>query len=166
MIAESLVRQFKTVVGEENAWTDTADLQHTFQKRLVHSLERFERGEFDWLVTACATCTSTIHEAWPKLADGRHRDAATRLASRTMDINQFLLKEAKLQPLASAPEPRVDTYHDPCHLKKSLKVVDEPRAVIKGNPGSTLKEMAESDWCCSMGGVSTCNITPFQRVLA
>jgi len=125
----------------------------TFQKLLGHSLERFERGQFDWLVTACATCTSTIHEVWPKMADGRHRDAATRLARRTMDINQYLIREAGLQPLtAPARNPHIVTYHDPCHLKKSLKVFNEPRAVINATPGCTLKEMTESDWCCGMGG--------------
>ena len=125
----------------------------TFQKLLGHSLERFERGQFDWLVTACATCTSTIHEVWPKMADGRHRDAATRLARRTMDINQYLIREAGLQPLtAPAGNPHIVTYHDPCHLKKSLKVFNEPRAVINATPGCTLKEMTEPDWCCGMGG--------------
>jgi FAD/FMN-containing dehydrogenase len=29
MIADSLVRQFKTIVGDDNAWTDATDL-HTY----------------------------------------------------------------------------------------------------------------------------------------
>ena len=125
----------------------------TFQKLLDHSLERFESGEFDFLVTACATCTSTIHEVWPKMADDRSRDATTRLARRTMDINQFLVRETALKPLSkSAGKACTVTYHDPCHLKKSLKVFNEPRAVIKAAPGCQLTEMAESDWCCGMGG--------------
>jgi glycolate oxidase iron-sulfur subunit len=125
----------------------------TFQKLLGHSLERFNGGEFDFLVTACATCTSTIHEVWPQMADDRNRNAATRLARRTMDINQFLVKEAKLQPLTeSQGKVRRVTYHDPCHLKKRLKVSSEPRAVIQASPGYRLTEMAEPDWCCGMGG--------------
>ena len=125
----------------------------TFQKLLGHSLERFHGGQFDFLVTACGTCTSTIHEIWPKMAGPRNRDAATRLASQTMDINQFLVKEAKLKPLTNATgNGRSVTYHDPCHLKKSLKVFNEPRAVIEATPGCKLMEMAESDWCCGMGG--------------
>jgi glycolate oxidase iron-sulfur subunit len=84
------------------------------------------------LVTACATCTSTIHEMWPKMADDSHREAAARLARRTVDINQFLIRDAGLKPLAgSADTLRTVTYHDPCHLKKSLKVFSEPRAVIE-----------------------------------
>jgi glycolate oxidase iron-sulfur subunit len=125
----------------------------TFQKLLGHSLERFQSGEFDFLVTACATCTSTIHEVWPTMASENNREAATRLAQRTMDINQFLVREAGLHPLAgSNGNPRAVTYHDPCHLKKSLKVFSEPRDVIKATPGCRLTEMAESDWCCGMGG--------------
>jgi glycolate oxidase iron-sulfur subunit len=126
----------------------------TFQKLLAHNLLRFEAGDFDVLVTACATCTSTIHEIWPKMADASHRKAAARLARRTMDINQFLIKEAKLHPLADSKTGKAwtVTYHDPCHLKKSLKVFDEPRAVIEATPGCRLIEMVEPDWCCGMGG--------------
>jgi glycolate oxidase iron-sulfur subunit len=125
----------------------------TFHQLLAHNLERFEAGEFDVLVTACATCTSTIHEVWPKMADERHIEAATRLARKTMDINQFLVEKAGLRPQSpSRGNPLAVTYHDPCHLKKSLKVFSEPRAVIDAAPGFTLTEMADSDWCCGMGG--------------
>ena len=125
----------------------------TFRKLLAHNLERFKAGKFDVLVTACATCTSTIHEVWPKMAGPKSREAAERLADRAMDINQFLIKEAGLEPLAAkGDQPRTVTYHDPCHLKKSLGVFTEPRAVIDAAPGYRLKEMVEPDWCCGMGG--------------
>jgi glycolate oxidase iron-sulfur subunit len=125
----------------------------TFQKLLAHNLERFEAGEFDVLVTACATCTSTIHEVWPKMADEATVKPPPGWPGATMDINQFLIRDAGLRPLAgSADNPPDVTYHDPCHLKKSLKVFSEPRAVINATPGCTLTEMAEPDWCCGMGG--------------
>jgi len=44
------------------------------------------------------------------------------------------------------------TYHDPCHLKKSLGVAAEPRALIQANPNYQFKEMPESDRCCGLGG--------------
>ena len=126
---------------------------NTFHKLLDHNLKCFEAGEFDVLVTACATCTSTIHEVWPQLADTAHREAATRLARRTMDIHQFLVAEAEFRPPSNANgDARRVTYHDPCHLKKSLKVFSEPRDLIASTPGCTLQEMAEPDWCCGMGG--------------
>ena len=125
----------------------------TFNRLLAHNLARFAAGDFDVLVTACATCTSTIHEVWPTMADERHRDAAVKLAERTMDINQFLVRDAGLEPSAAATDgTHTVTYHDPCHLKKSLKVFVEPRTVIQAARGCRLKEMAQPDWCCGMGG--------------
>jgi len=125
----------------------------TFGKLLGHNLARFAESDFDVLVTACATCTSTIHEIWPTMAEERHREAAKRLAEKTMDINQFLVNKVGLKPPAGrAGSKHMVTYHDPCHLKKALKVFDEPRAVIQAAPGYQLKEMAQPDWCCGMGG--------------
>ncbi len=125
----------------------------TFGKLLDHNLARFAEGDFDLLVTACATCTATIHELWPVMADERHRKAARRLAKKAMDINQFLVTTAGLEPPADQTDGKhVVTYHDPCHLKKSLKVFDEPRVVIQAAPGYRLTEMAQPDWCCGMGG--------------
>jgi glycolate oxidase iron-sulfur subunit len=46
----------------------------------------------------------------------------------------------------------VVTYHDSCHLKKTMKVAAEPREVIKSIPGVTLKEMSAPDTCCGSGG--------------
>ena len=87
------------------------------------------------------------------MADEHHLPSANRLAQQTIDINQFLIDEIK--PMASAGDhnmSRTVTYHDPCHLKKSLNVFNQPRAIINAAAGYELKEMAESDWCCGMGG--------------
>ena len=76
------------------------------------------------------------------------------LAGRVMDISEFL---AGLPGLPAGggegATPRVPlTYHDPCHLKKSLGVAAQPRALLRANPNYDLKEMGESDWCCGCGG--------------
>jgi Fe-S oxidoreductase len=43
------------------------------------------------------------------------------------------------------------TYHDSCHLKRTLHVSDEPRALLR-NAGHEIVEMKEPDTCCGMGG--------------
>jgi glycolate oxidase iron-sulfur subunit len=112
---------------------------------------------FDYLVTSCATCTSTITKLWPLMMqdtgpEARHMVAD--LAARTLDISQFLVDKVGVAPLASvSTDGRTSiTYHDPCHLKKSLGVAAQPRAVIAANPHYVLQEMPESDWCCGCGG--------------
>lgn len=134
----------------------SGDLQ-TFNRLIRHNLARFDKGEFDYLVTACATCTSTIKKVWPKLVeriDPKMAAQVEKMAEKTIDINAYLVREIGVaQPDAPASDGLVPvTYHDPCHLKKSLGVAAEPRDLIKANPRYRLKEMTASDWCCGMGG--------------
>jgi glycolate oxidase iron-sulfur subunit len=127
----------------------------TFRDLVSHNLRRFEEGRFDVLVTACATCTSTIHEVWPTLAGRSLAERARRLSERTMDISQFLVHHADIRPAreeATSGSAVTVTYHDPCHLKKGLKVWQEPRALIAAAGGCRLVEMAQPDACCGMGG--------------
>jgi glycolate oxidase iron-sulfur subunit len=108
-------------------------------------------------VTACATCSATIKKLWPMMTQdfpAAEQDQIAALADQTLDISQFLVDQVGLGP-GTAPEVadkiRI-TYHDPCHLKKSLGVAAQPRALIQANPHYDLQEMAEADWCCGMGG--------------
>ena len=122
----------------------------TFNRLLRHNLEIFDAEKFDFLVTSCATCTWTIKEIWPMMADkdsGYVKSRVEKIAQKTLDINQFLVSKVGLENIKD--DARVDpvtvTYHDPCHLKKTLGVFAEPRSLIKANPGYRLKEMPESD---------------------
>jgi glycolate oxidase iron-sulfur subunit len=119
-------------------------------------VELFARQKFDYLLTACATCTSTIKKVWPAMVpeSADFRAQAVRLAGKTMDIHQFLVQKAGgvASPKPAAGARRNVTYHDPCHLKKSLGVFAEPRRLIQAHAGYTLREMPGPDQCCGMGG--------------
>ena len=129
----------------------------TFNRLVRHNLEIFDSEKFDFLVTSCATCTSTIKEIWPMMADkdsGYVKSRVEKIAQKTMDINQFLVSKVGLEHVRfdDHMDPVTVTYHDPCHLKKTLGVFAEPRTLIKANMGYRLKEMPESDRCCGFGG--------------
>lgn len=125
-------------------------------KEMKVNLSVLRRGQFDYLVTPCSSCTATIKELWPVYAARLNVDDknyATRLAAKTMDINAFLVDVLKVHPEGEpASAPVKVTYHDSCHLKKSLGVSSQPRAVVGLNPKYTLVEMAEADRCCGCGG--------------
>lgn len=132
----------------------------TFTKLVDHNLALFQKEKFDVLVTACATCTSTIKKLWPTIyqdADSGVKKQLEELSKRTMDINQFLVDRVAPDLGSQETDPNQDTgqeivtYHDPCHLKKSLGVASQPRQVIQAS-GVKLVEMAGSDKCCGMGG--------------
>ncbi|MFC1515351.1 (Fe-S)-binding protein [Thermodesulfobacteriota bacterium] len=129
----------------------------TFHRLLRHNLGRFDTERFDVLITPCATCTTTLKIIWPMMSDkssGRIQRKIDAIAQKTLDIHQFLVSTVGLEKPKA--ENRVDleniTYHDPCHLKKSLGVFSEPRSLIEADPGCRLKEMPEADRCCGLGG--------------
>ena len=131
-------------------------------------VDLFTKQPFDYLVTSCATCASTIKKLWPAIYSGPRRDTGMLLAEfseKTMDITEFLTgvmgagpsndhEKNAGAPHTDAPDQTKKTvaYHDPCHLAKSLGIRKEPRDLIAACPGYELKEMAHSDTCCGMGG--------------
>ena len=129
----------------------------TFLRLVHHNLALFEEGKTDVILTACATCTSTIKKVWPAMVADQPEELRRRvekIAEKTTDISAFvtrLIDPTKLTAPAGKP-PVVVTYHDPCHLKKSLGVFAEPRRLLAETPGCRLVEMAEADACCGMGG--------------
>ncbi len=120
--------------------------------------------DFDYIVTACASCTETIKSFWAEYAsDENLRADAEKIGVKTMDISQFLIDvlnvdENKLTtPISEnsdVPREKI-TYHDSCHLKKSLGIWQQPRKLIKLNPRYEFVEMKKSDTCCGCGGSFT-----------
>ena len=134
----------------------------TFDTLLAHNAALFAQEQFDYLITPCATCTATIKEIWPMMAedDSIEKFRAEQWAPKTMDISQFLVDVLGVAPAqnSDAGSDSIEfsrgtvTYHDPCHLAKSLKVKSQPRDLIRDNAGCTFVEMADADTCCGNGG--------------
>lgn len=128
-----------------------------FNKLVGINMKVFDKYEYDYIVTACATCSATLHEFWHKYADQLSEDTkakAAAAAEKTLDVSAFLVDVMNIElPERDSGGPMV-TWHDPCHLKKSLGVAEQPRKVLKGCPVDFV-EMAEADRCCGSGGSFT-----------
>jgi glycolate oxidase iron-sulfur subunit len=80
------------------------------------------------------------------------------MADKTLDVTQFLVDRLGVRRQDSpegsdgTDEQTMITYHDPCHLKKSLGVASQPRTLIQASSRHRLKEMLEADACCGCGG--------------
>ncbi|OGR25701.1 MAG: (Fe-S)-binding protein [Desulfobacterales bacterium RIFOXYA12_FULL_46_15] len=126
----------------------------TFEALVRLHVDLFSKEKFDYLVTACATCSSTIIKLWPSLFKDKDKDLQKKieaLAGKTVDISRFMGKHFDLVSAVPRQKNQIMTYHDPCHLKKSLGISDDPRQVILAS-GNVLLEMKNSDACCGMGG--------------
>jgi glycolate oxidase iron-sulfur subunit len=77
------------------------------------------------------------------------------LAAKVKDISAFLVQDLKVAPAAAGAGDIAVTYHDPCHLKKSLGISAEPRLLLAANPRYRLIEMEGADSCCGSGGSFT-----------
>ena len=83
--------------------------------------------------------------------DPAYAKKAAYWGARTYDISTLLTDIIGYR----VPTGRVEavvTYHDSCHLKKSMKVAREPREILRAIPGVIFKEMAKPDACCGSGG--------------
>ncbi|NJB68582.1 glycolate oxidase iron-sulfur subunit [Desulfobaculum xiamenense] len=125
--------------------------------RLVElNVKLFGQMPFDYLVTPCGSCTAAFKEVWPKFAaemPSAIRHAAMTLADKAIDINAFIVDKLGVEVPTEAPKGGTPlTYHDPCHLDKSLHVTAQPRALLRSNPNYEFREMSEHNRCCGCGG--------------
>jgi iron-sulfur cluster protein len=111
----------------------------------------------DYVISACPTCTVALgHEfiaTFESLGNSHWLPQARELAAKTVDFSTLakkLVDEGRLtfrqgQALGAI------TYHDSCHLKRTLKADQPPRQLLR-LAGYELTEMFECDTCCGMGG--------------
>jgi iron-sulfur cluster protein len=121
------------------------------------NVEAFSGAGCEAVISACPTCTAALSTDAPRALrrQGEHDLAgrAEQLAAKTVDFSTFirrLVEEGALRMPAGASLPPL-TYHDSCHLKRTLHAEQPPRQLLRG-AGYELREMQESDVCCGMGG--------------
>jgi iron-sulfur cluster protein len=122
----------------------------------IDNLEALFAEEVDWVVSACPTCTTALKHEFARALRSTGKTEwmakAEALAEKVIDFSSLVTKlvdEGSLK-IDSRKLPPV-TYHDSCHLKRTLHVSEEPRALLR-KAGHEVVEMKESDTCCGMGG--------------
>ncbi|MBP1729325.1 MAG: hypothetical protein H6Q56_1698 [Deltaproteobacteria bacterium] len=113
--------------------------------------------EVQYVVSACPTCTVALsHEfisTFESLGQTEWLPQARELAARTIDFSTLVKKlvdEGRLS-LKEGQQLGTITYHDSCHLKRTLQVAEQPRELLR-KAGYDVTEMFECDTCCGMGG--------------
>ena len=133
------------------------------EKCALANIDAFEKQSLDGIVTTCASCAATLKIFYPQLfknADAETQKRVERFSSSVMDISQFLTRELDITPHMAKESPKKEnlptiTYHDPCHLKRTLGISREPRDLLRASANHTFLEMEGSSQCCGMGGTFT-----------
>ena len=118
-----------------------------------NNLDAFSKTGADCVITGCGSCGGTLMHDYIELLsrDPVYGPKAEYWSKRIYDISTFLVNICVFRK----PKGEVNsvvTYHDSCHLKKTMKVFDEPREIIKSIPGVIFNEMKRPDACCGSGG--------------
>lgn len=118
------------------------------------NIEIYSQFEMDALVFVCPSCAVAFKEEYPKLFaedSPEIQEKVKKLAMKVRDINEFLVHEIQLK-IPDRPLKEKVTYHDPCHLARSMGITKEPRDILQKVPGVDYVEMKEADTCCGFGG--------------
>ena len=115
-------------------------------------IDAFEGTNADTIVINAAGCGSAMKRYGHLLRnDPVYAAKAQAFASKCRDITEVL---TELEP--RAPRGRVNltaAYHDACHLQHAQGVRAQPRRLLQGIPGVTVREIAESEICCGSAGI-------------
>ena len=104
------------------------------------------------VIVPSGSCAWMVKHEYPGLmASVAERTAAERLAGRTHELSQFLVKVLGRRRFRSAVGGRL-TYHDSCHLLRGLHEAESPRALLRELAGVEFVELPGSDECCGFGG--------------
>ncbi|MBL8413170.1 MAG: (Fe-S)-binding protein [Propionivibrio sp.] len=108
---------------------------------------------YDYVVVPSGACADQLRNEYPGLFAGNRvwRARAERLAAQVYELTDFLVSILKLSSLPGEFSGTV-SYHDSCNGLRRLGIRDQPRALLAGMTGLTLREMPASGECCGFGG--------------
>jgi len=123
------------------------------RKCAVMNIEAMEAEKVDYVVSGCPTCTHALIDSFKELVndDPALLARAEELSRKSRDFSKLLFDLGGL-PAGGDGVPMKITYHDSCHLKRSMGVFAEPRKLLSDTAGVQLIEMKESDRCCGFAG--------------
>jgi L-lactate dehydrogenase complex protein LldE len=122
------------------------------KKIAAQVIEAFEGYEF--VVAPSGSCGGMISHHYPALFadDPAMAIRAERLAKRTYELVSFLTDVCGVIATDKVSWPGVATYHDSCSGLRELDIKKQPRRLLAGVDGLTLKELPNAETCCGFGG--------------
>ncbi len=137
--------------GLEKKFTENA--RQTYQKLKALGVKR--------IIGMVPSCTNTLRNLFPRYLDGYDLEVK--------HFTEVVRENMASKKLKFSGEAKV-TYHDPCQLARYLKLVDEPRQILKAIAGI---ELVETDWtkgewatCCGGGGGFEAVFPELSQILA
>lgn len=119
-----------------------------FRQVIARNVRAFSGSDLP-IVTACATCTSTLRKYYRAFAPPEIEDQVEAFASRVRDAVEVLSEYDLTGPEA---EPEIWTYHQPCHHHKGHEHKVDGSVLLDQIPGVSYVPPGDPDACCGFGG--------------
>ena len=118
-------------------------------RRTVPALE-----PFDYVVAPSGSCAAMLKLHWPALVadEPAYAERAAAVAAKTWELTQFLVDVRAMESVDAAYE-GVAVYHDSCSGLRELGVREQPRRLLQGVAGLTVKDLGAPEECCGFGGL-------------
>lgn len=138
----------QTCCGQPAYNSGDADNASSIARQVVDAFEGY-----DYVVAPSGSCAGMISKHYPDLlaSDKSYAERARRLAAKTFELTQFLVDVRKVDRLAAKLSGSV-TYHDSCSSLREMSVKAQPRKLLAGVEGLSLKELPDGESCCGFGG--------------
>jgi len=104
------------------------------------------------VIVPSGSCAWMVKHEYPGLLRaGAEAAAADRLAERTWEFSQFLVRRLGRTAFETDVEGPL-AYHDSCHLLRGLHEGVAPRTLLANLKGAQVVPLPGSDECCGFGG--------------
>ena len=122
------------------------------RKEAEINIEGMEAEKYDYVVSACPSCTHQLRQYQTFFEEGTEmHKRAVELGNKTFDFCKLFYDLGGCEESGDGKPVKV-TYHDSCHLCRSLRVTQEQRELLKNTKGVEFVEMEDHDNCCGFGG--------------
>jgi heterodisulfide reductase subunit B len=136
-------------------------LQGKFADNARQAYAKLKSTGVKQIISVVPYCTNALKNLFPQYIDGFN-----------LEVRHFL--EIVVEKLPSLelryPGPVKVTYHDPCQMVRYLKLIDEPRQILRAIDGIDLvePEWTRGEWstCCGGGGGFEAVFPELSQVLA
>ncbi len=130
-----------------------AGMRAEARRMAKHTIEVFEKSP-GAVVSPSGSCVTMLRHGYPELFadDPAWLQRAQALAARSFEFTEFLVDELGITN-TNANYEGVLTYHPSCHLRHSLGVDHQPRALLSNVRGAQIVDLPHAEECCGFGGV-------------
>jgi L-lactate dehydrogenase complex protein LldE len=128
-----------------------------------HTLEVFD--DADWIVLPSGSCAGMLRSHYAALLGQADAVRAARLARRTFELAQFIVRILGVEELGHGLMDRRVAYHHGCHALRELGVRDEPVALLRGAGADVVSWEADEE-CCGFGGTFSVKLPAVSGAMA